>query len=150
MQERSHGAMALAFSSVLIGLYCQFAALALIVTGSVFSPSGSVHVAATFVIGAAFLGLTFAAYFLAYGLWTRKSWSWAGGVAFLIAFALANVVLSVLSTNFLSSALPLLGGVAGIWYLNRPSIKAELLGLDAAEASPVATHEALGGAQPVR
>lgn len=128
MQDRSLGVTALAFSSVMIGLYCQFAAIILILTGSVFTAAGSMHAAVALVNGAIFMGLTVAAYFVGYGLWTRKHWSWAGSVSLLVVFIGANVMLSALSTNVISSVLPAAGAVLGIWYLHRPAIKTELLG----------------------
>ena len=128
MQDRSLGVTALAFSSVMIGLYCQFAAIVLILTGSVFTAAGSMHAAMALVNGAIFLGLTVAAYFVGYGLWTRKHWSWAGAVALFVVLIGANVVLSALATNLLSTVLPAIGAVVGIWYLHRPAVKTELLG----------------------
>ncbi|MEX1296466.1 MAG: hypothetical protein AB1Z67_09875 [Candidatus Limnocylindrales bacterium] len=146
MQNRSLGATTLAFSSVMIGLYAQFAAVALILTGAVFSPSGSVYAAASFALGGLFFGLTFAAYFLAYGYWTRKSWSWAGGIALLVTLLVASVVLSIISTNLTSTVLPLAGAVVGVWFLNRPAIKAELLGTDA-PAAVITTPSGVGAAE---
>lgn len=137
MHKRSFGVTTLAFSSVMIALYSQFAAVALILTGSVWSSSGSVYASASFALGALFFGLTFASYFLAYGFWTQKSWAWAGGVALLATLVVASVALSVISTNFVSTVLPLAAAVAGIWYLNRPAVKTELVVAEASTAAPV-------------
>jgi hypothetical protein len=149
MQKRSFGVTTLAFSSVMVALYCQFAAVALIITGSVFSQSGSAYAAASFALGALFFGLTFASYFLAYGYWTSKSWAWAGGMALFATLVVASVVLSVISTNFVSTVLPLAAAVAGVWYLNRPAVKAELLGTDVPVASKVSAGGGLEVAGPV-
>ena len=148
MHGRSHGVTALAYGSVLIGLYCQFAALGLILTGSVYAPSGEPSAAATLVIGAFFFGLTFASYFLGYGYWTHKSWSWAGGIALFAVLVVASAALSLVASDFVSTILPLATAVVGIWYLNRPAIKAELLGTEMPAQVPVATHESLKGAEP--
>ena len=148
MQKRSFGVTTLAFSSVMVALYCQVAAVALIITGSVFSSSGSAYAAASFALGALFFGLTFASYFLAYGFWTGKSWAWAGGVALFATLVVASVVLSVISTNFVSTVLPLAAAVAGIWFLNRPAVKAELLGTEAPAAVAVRTTSGLEAAEP--
>ncbi len=150
MKKRSYGVTALAFSSVLIALYCQFGAVALILTGSVFSRSGVEHATLALVLGALFFGLTFASYFLAYGYVTRKSWAWAGGIAFFAAFVVANLGLSVVSSNYISTVLPLAGAIVAIWYLNRPAVKAEFLG-DEATVEPRATvPDALEIAEPAR
>ncbi len=148
MQKRSLGVTTLAFSSVMIALYSQFAAVALILTGSVFSQSGSVLAAASFTLGAVFFGLTFAAYFLAYGFWTAKSWAWAGGMAVVVTLVVASVILSVISSNFVSSVMPLVAAVAGIWYLNRPAIKAELLGTEAPAVATVGSNAGIEVAEP--
>ncbi len=148
MKNRSSGIAILAFSSVLIGIYCQFAAVALILTGSVFSASGSVYAGFALIIGSLFFGLTFAAYFLAYGFWTRKDWSWAGGIALVITLVVASMALSVLSTNFTSTVLPLAAAVAGVWYLNRAEIKAELTGTEVANQRTVNVADTFEAAEP--
>jgi hypothetical protein len=150
MQERSHGVTTLAYSSVLIGLYCQFAAIALILTGSVYAPSGEPSAAMALLLGALFFGLTFASYFLGYGFWTRKHWSWAGGIALFVTLVVASAALSIISTDFVSTLMPLAAAVAGIWYLNRPAVKAELLGTEVPEKAPTAVPDSLEGAQPAR
>lgn len=147
MQNRSFGTTTLAFSSVMVGLYTQFAAVALILTGSVFSPSGTIYAAASFALGALFFGLTFAAYFLAYGFWTRKSWAWAGGAALFVTLVVASVLLSLISTNFVSSVLPLAAAVVGIWFLNRPAVKADYLGA-VAPAAATAAATSMKAAEP--
>ena len=148
MQKRSFGVTTLAFSSVMVALYCQFAAVALIITGSVFSQSGSAYAAASFALGALFFGLTFASYFLAYGFWTGKSWAWVGGMALFATLAIASVVLSDISTNFVSTGLPLAAAVAGVWYPNRPTVKAERRGTETPAAAGVRTTSGLEAAEP--
>ena len=150
MRPRSLGVTTLAFSSVMVGLYCQFAAIALILTGSVFVVAGSRHAELALFTGTVFLGLTVAAYFLGYGLWTRRHWSWAGAIALFLVFLGANVVLSVVSGNMMNSVVPTIGAVVGIWYLHRPAIKAELLGDKAAIGMMAPTRDSREIAQPAR
>ena len=60
----------------------------------------------------------------------------------------ASAALSLVASNFVSTILPLATAVVGIWYLNRPAIKAELLGTEMPAQVPVVTHESLKGAEP--
>ena len=150
MRKRSFGVTVLAFSSVMIGLYCQFGAIALILAGSVFTPTGSTPAAFALVIGAVFLGLTFAAYFLGYGFWTRKHWSWAGGIALLGVLVGASLVLSFISSSYLSSISPIVVASFAVWYLNRPVIRAELLGQPEPSQDKSSAPEALEVPSPVR
>jgi hypothetical protein len=150
MQHRSIGITALAFSSVMIGLYCQYAAMALILAGSVFTPTGSTPAAIALLVGVVFLGLTVAAYFVGYGFWTRKHWSWAGGIALFGVLVGASLVLSFMATDYLSSVSPAVVAVIAVWYLNRPAIRAELLGEKEPARTQSAAPEALEAAGPVR
>ena len=147
MQKRSFGVTTLAFSSVMVGLYCQFAAITLMLAGSVFTPTGSISGAITLLLGAVFLGTMVAAYFLGYGFWTRKHWSWAGGVALFGVLAGSSLVLSVMASNYLYSITPLVAGVLVVWYLNRPAIKAELLGQSQPEQVQAAGTDGLKSAE---
>ena len=147
MRQRSFGVTALSFSSVMVALYSQFAAIALLLTASVFTAAGSTPAAFVLLLGAVFLGLTIAAYAVGYGFWARKQWSWTAGMALLVVFAVANVVLSAISANFISSILPAFAAIAAVWYLQRPAIKAELTG-DAAPAALSLTVDALEGVEP--
>ena len=148
MRERSLGVTTLAFASVMVALFCQFAAVALIMMGSLFAVAGSVPAVFTLVLGAVFLGLAFAAYFQGYGFWARKHWSWAGGVTLFVVFAVANVVLSTIATNFVSTILPALGAIVAVLYLHRPAVKAELLGQPEAAAATAPVTADLKGAEP--
>lgn len=148
MQPRSHSVTILAYSAVMVGLFCQFAAAALLITGSVFAPSGEMSAMVTLVIGAVFFGLTFASYFVAYGLFTRKTWSWAGSITLFVTLVVASAALSFVASNFVSTVLPLVAAVVGVWYLNRPAVKAELLGTDVPAATPVSAPSSLDGAEP--
>ncbi|MEA2026628.1 MAG: hypothetical protein U9O18_08045, partial [Chloroflexota bacterium] len=61
MRHRSFGVTALAFSSIMVAIYGQYAAIALLLTGSAFTPAGSFQAAIALITGAVFLGLTLAA-----------------------------------------------------------------------------------------
>ncbi len=150
MRDRSFGVTVLAFSSIMIALYSQFAAIALILIGSVYTAAGSAPAAFVLMLGAVFLGLTFASYFLGYGFWTKKHWSFAAGVTLFVSFVVANVLLSVISTNFISSIVPALAAVVGVWYLHRPAVKAELLDEAAPTSESLPRVDTLEGAEPAR
>ncbi len=130
MRDRSFGVTTLAFSSIMVALYSQLAAIALLLMGSVFTAAGSMHGAVTLITGAVFLGLTVAAYFVGFGFWTRKHWSWAGGVILFAALIGASVFLAIISANMLSAVLPATGAVIAVAYMQRPAVRAELLGDD--------------------
>lgn len=148
MQNRSAGVTILAFSSIMVALYGQFAAVSLILTGAIWSSSGSIYASVSFALGVVFAVLVVAAYFLAYGFWTGKSWAWAGGMGLFATLVIASVVLSVVSTNFVSTVLPLAAAVAGVWFLNRPAVKAELLGTEVPAAAAVPANGGLEVAEP--
>jgi hypothetical protein len=128
MRHRSFGVTTLAFSTIMVALYCQVAAIALLLTGSVFTAAGSMQGAVVLITGAVYLGLTVAAYLVGFGLWTGKHWSWAGGLVVFGTLIGASVLLSVISSAFVSSLLPAVGAIVAIAYLRRSSVRAELLG----------------------
>ena len=153
MKKRSLGLTVLAFSSVIVGLYSQIAAIALILVGSVFTVAGSVHAGAALVLGAVYLGVTGAAYFVGFGFWTTRHWAWAGGMILFGALIVVSVALVLLTTNLLASFGPLIGSAVAIWYLRRPATKAELLGTEAAPADETETQttsDTLESPQPAR
>jgi hypothetical protein len=146
MRNRSIGVTALAFSTIMLAIYGQYAAIVLLMTGSVFTPFGSFAAAASLVTGATFMGITVAAYVVGFGLWTRRSWSWNGAIAVYAAFLVANIVLSILATNFVSAVLPTIGAIAAVAYLQRPAVRAEITG-EAIPATPqVVMADTVGGA----
>jgi hypothetical protein len=149
MQERSMEVTALAFFSVMVALYSQMAAIALILGGSIFAAAGSMHGAAALITGAVFLGVAVAAYAIGYAFWTRRHWSWAGGMVVFASLIVVNLVLSLISGNPLSAILPVVGSAIAIWQLQRPAIRAELLGTELVEGSSPAT-EALETAEALR
>lgn len=130
MRKRSIGVSVLAFSTIMVALYSQYAAISLVVTGSVFAPSGQVVAFLTAATGILFAGLTAASYVVGVGLWLRKPWSrvWAMGI--YLTFFLANALLSALAGNVGSSILPTIGVAAAVVYLNRPQVRAELQGAE--------------------
>ena len=149
MRHRSFGVTALAFSSVMVAIYGQYAAIALLMTGSTFAPAGSWHAAISLITGAVFLGLTVAAYVVGFGLWARKHWAWAGGVAVFAVFAIANIFLSAIATNFISAVLPSAGAMVAVWYLHRPATRAELLGAEMPARVSLQVGDAAGAAGAV-
>jgi len=148
MRDRSLGVTVLAFGSVMIGLYCQFAAIALLFAGSVYSVTGTTSAAISLTLGAVFLGLTFASYLVGFGLWTRKHWSWAGSIAVLAVLVGTSLALSLVTSSFISSIMPLVAAAAGLWYLNRPAIKAELLRRPIAAKAPTPVSDGLEVVEP--
>lgn len=148
MRDRSLGVTTLAFSSVMVALYSQYAAIALVLTGSVYTAAGSLYAAVALMTGAAFLSLAVAAYAVGYGFWARKHWSWATGIAVFAFFIGANVFLSIISTSFVSALLPTVGGVIAIAYLQRPAVRAELLGTEAPAEATVRVADAMDAAEP--
>lgn len=135
MRDRSLGVTALAFFTVMVALYSQMAAIALILGGSIFTAAGSVQGAAALLTGALFLGVAIAGYVVGYGFWTCRHWAWAGGMVVFAALIGANLILSFISANLLSAVLPVVGSVIAIWQLQRPATKAELLGTEIADAT---------------
>jgi len=126
MTKRSFGVTMLAFTTIMVALYSQYAAISLIVTGSVFLPSGEIAAMFTTIVGAVFVGLTSAAYVVGVALWMRRPWSWAWAMGIYLTFFVANAFLSVLVGNFASAILPTVGVAAAVVFLNRPAVRAEL------------------------
>ena len=149
MRHRSLGVTTLAFSSIMVALYCQVAAIALLLTGSVFTAAGSMQGAVALITGAVFLGLTFAAYLVGYGFWTAKHWSWAGGIVVFAVLIGASVFLSIISSNFGSALLPAVGAVVAIAYLQRSSVRAELLGSEPIADRSRTAPDRIDAAEPV-
>ncbi len=137
MRDRSIGVTALAFSAVMVALYSQYAAVALLLTGSVSNTAGSSLGPITVITGALFMGLTVAAYLVGYGFWTGKHWSWAGGMVVFVTLVAASFILSVISTNFTSLVLPSIGAIVAMTYLQRSPVRRELLDAETLEDVPV-------------
>jgi hypothetical protein len=150
MRERSFSVTALAFSSVMVALYCQVAAIGLMLTGAAFSPSGSVHAAVAFANGALFFGLAVAAWFVAYGLWTRKHWSWAGAISLFGVLVVLNLIASTAASSYISSLVPAAAATICVWHLLRAPIKAELLGTEVPVRATARVPEALEAAGGAR
>jgi hypothetical protein len=126
MVQRPLGITALAFASIVIGLYCQIAAIALFLgsmVGGVFGAEVSVIIA----LGALYLGLMVAAYFVGYGFWTQRHWSWAGGLVVFGTFIVLAVLLGFVSANVTALVgLSVASGTA-ICYLLRADTRSHLL-----------------------
>jgi len=139
MPKRSRGATALSVVSVLVGLYCQFAAMALIIAASVFAPTGAAEVPLVLVIGLVFLVLMVLAYVTAFGFWFGRAWAWAASLTEFVGLIAASGILALASSNVVSAVLPIVGGSIGIWYLMRPATKSAL-GRDGRPAAADATN----------
>lgn len=150
MRDRSFGVTTLAFGSVMVALYAQVAAIALLLTGSVFTVAGSTEAVAALFLGAVFLGLTVAAYVTGFGFWMRKHWSWAGGIAVFAVLIGASILLSIISGNFLSTLLPAIGGFSAITYLQREAVRAELLGEHRVAGERHSVSDNVEAAEPAR
>ncbi len=148
MKQRSLGVTALAFSAVMVAFYSQYAAVSLLLTGSVFTVAGSLVAAVTLITGAVFLGLTAAAYAVGFGLWTRKAWSWNGAIAVFATLFVTNLFLSGLASNFASAVAPSIGCIAAMVYLQRAAIRAELLGTEVRATATVSVGDSLEAAGP--
>lgn len=148
MTKRSFGVTVLAFSTIMVALYSQYAAISLVVTGSVFAPSGELVAMITFATGAAFMVLTAAGYIAGVGLWTRKSWSWTAAVGIYIGFFVANAFLSALAANFASAVLPTIGVALALVFLHRPQVRAELGGQAVATSAPAPSVPAVEVPRP--
>lgn len=126
MRHRSLGVIALAFGSVMLALYSQLAAFALILSGSVFTTLGSLPAAAALILGATFLGIMLVAYGVGFGLWTAKPWAWVAANSVFGVFIVANLVLSVLAGSYASALVTTVAAGLALWYVRRPAIRAEL------------------------
>lgn len=127
MRHRSLGVIALAFGAVMLALYSQIAAIALILSGSIFATLGSLPAAAALILGAVFLGLTLVAYGVGFGLWTGKPWAWVAANAAFGVFIVANLVLSLVAGSFASALVTTVAAGVVLWYLRRPAVRTELL-----------------------
>jgi hypothetical protein len=134
-QKRPLSITALAFTSIVVGLYCQVAAIALLLGGMLGGVFSADITAIVIAIGALYLGLMGAAYFVGFGFWTQRHWSWAGGIVVFSTLIVSSVGLALITTNVVAALVPSLGAGAAIWYLLRPATKAQLLGTDDAEAA---------------
>jgi hypothetical protein len=132
---RPLGITALAFTSIVVGIFCQVAAMALILGGTLAGVAGTDTAMALIILGAVYLGLMVAAYFVGYGFWSRRHWSWAGGIVVFTTLIVVSVFMLLLSASVLAVVLPGAGAAVAIWYLLRPETRAVLLGVDAAHAA---------------
>ncbi|MFV2063907.1 MAG: hypothetical protein ACC726_10410 [Chloroflexota bacterium] len=143
MQDRSLGLTALSLLAAMVGIYSFMAALAMLYGGAIGAFVGSDMGHIVFALGAVFLGLSVSAFVVAGGLWLRRSWSWAGGIAVFAVMVLANLVLSTMAGAFINVLIPVLGAVVGVGFLYRPSTRAILLGGNAPESGSAAAQTAV-------
>lgn len=152
--KRPLGITALAFASVMVGLYCQIAAMALLFGGTVLAVTRSDLSVVVVALGVLYLGLMAAAYFVGYGFWSQRHWSWAGGIVVFSVLIVFSVLLVFISGNVLSAVGPSAGAAVAVWYLYRPATRRQLLGTArTAEPDQVELPAGLGAGetpQPVR
>lgn len=138
-RTRPLGITALAFASIVVGIYSMIAAIALLLGSFVGGAFGADSVV-VMALGAIYLGLMAGAYFLGFGFWTQRHWAWAGGLVLFGAFIVASLGLMVLATSAASAVVAALGAGVATWYLLRPSTKGLLLGSNSTqEAAPPST-----------
>jgi hypothetical protein len=129
--DKSHrpiGITALAFVAILVGLYSQVAALALLVGGVVFGLVGTASTTSLVAIGAVYFGLMVAAYLVGFGLWMQRHWSWAGAFVVFAVLIAVSFFTALVSGNTGSAVVPMAGAGIALAYLFLPSTRARLLG----------------------
>jgi len=138
-RTRPLGITALAFASIVVGIYSMIAAIALLL-GSLVGAAFGADSVVVMALGAVYLGLMAGAYFLGFGFWTQRHWAWAGGLVLFGAFIVASLGLMMLATSAASAVVAALGAGVATWHLLRPSTKALLLGSNGTpEAAPPST-----------
>jgi hypothetical protein len=151
MPKRSIGVTVLAFGTVMLAIYSQYAAISLLLTGSAFIVGGGLASVLTLIDGAAFLALAAIGYTVAFGLWTRRAWARTNAIALYATFLVANIMLSLLASNFVSAIVPTIAVVAGILYLRRADVRVELAAAEPGAAlDGVRAPEVAPAAEPVR
>jgi len=143
MQERNLGLTALSVAAVAMGLYAMVAGIALLLGGALGTFAGSDAGVAVMVLGAILFGNGMAAYFVGYGFWMSKSWSWAGGLVTASVTVVSVLAMGLIGASYTSLVLPVVLGLSLIWYLLRPSVRSQLISdeatvveADQADASP--------------
>jgi hypothetical protein len=145
-RTRPLGITALAFASVIVGIFCQVAAMALLLGGTLAGVAGTDMATALLVLGAVYLGLMVAAYFVGYGFWCKRHWSWAGGLVVFATLFVLSVFMLLLSANVLAVLLPGAGAAVAIWYLLRPEVREQLLGAGATGSTAIGEADAAASA----
>lgn len=125
MQERTLGLTALAVASVAIGLYSLVAGMALLLGGSLGTFAGSDAGVAVMVLGALMFGAGTASFFVGYAFWMKRSWAWAGGIVVAAVIVVTVLVMGLIGASYTSLILPVVLGLSLIWYLLRPSVRAQ-------------------------
>jgi hypothetical protein len=135
MRERPIGVTALAFASVVVGIYSLVTAIALLLGASIGAVVAGDGGTGAFLIGMIAFGLTFAAFFVGGGLWLQKHWAWAGGIVVFGTVIVVSLAMVVVGSGLFAAIVPIAAAAAAIAYLMRPSTKAELLGPATTKAS---------------
>ena len=131
MQNRSLKASALSFASISVALYGLVAGIALLMAGTIATIGGSDRGVAMIVLGAIMFATGVTAFFVGYGFWSKKHWSWAGGIVIFSVMMGAVVAMGVIGANVQNLLLPFSLGVIAILYLLRPGARATFLGTSA-------------------
>jgi hypothetical protein len=140
MAKRSLGVTVLAASTIIVALYSQYAALSLLVGGSVLASSGDLTRLITTITATTFVGLTAAGYVIGVALWMRKAWSRGWAMGFYLTFSVANALLAALIGNIGSAVLLTVGVAVAVVFLNRPRVRAELQGAKGSSRAPAAAE----------
>ena len=129
MVKRSIGVTVLAFCTVMVAIFAQYAAIALLLTGRAADAAGPFEAGLTLVTGATFLVLAVLAYGAGFGLWFRKGWARRTAIVVYITMFVANASLALLSTNLVTAVVVSLAVVSALVYLRRPAVVAEIEGV---------------------
>lgn len=132
MHERTLGVTALSVLTAMVGIYGLWAAVALLMGGTLTSFAGSDQGTMLLVLSAVFFAQAIAAFVVATGLWTRSSWAWSASAGVFVVLVVINVVLSVVASSYINLVLPLIGSIGGLIYLYRPSVREQFVGTNPA------------------
>jgi hypothetical protein len=149
MTRRSNGVTVLAFLTVVVAIFSQYAAISLLLTGRMAEAAGPLEAGLTLVTGVAFLGLTAVAYAAGFGLWFRRAWATRAAALVYITLFAANVSLAVLYTNLATAVVMTVGSATALVYLRRPAVRAEIEGVLETVAEPGHVVETNAIANPV-
>jgi hypothetical protein len=131
MQNRSLRATALSLASISVAVYGLVAGIALFMVGTIATFGGSDRGVAMLVLGAIMFATGMTALFVGYGFWSKKDWSWAGGIVIFSVMMVAIVAMGVIGANVQNLLLPFSLGVIAILYLLRPGTRVTFLGTPA-------------------
>ena len=141
MGDRSIGLMSLSFGAGVLGLYCQLAASAMLISGLGFFTTGSPERALVLVTTVANITTEEGMGEGAFDLWTGRSWAWTCAVSTFVGCIAASAALALVSTNLVSAVLPTVASAIALWYLHTPSARAEMTGTEPPSRRGITTHQ---------